>query len=197
MKEIGVTMVTVKSFAQMSAVLDVFVGSKISIIEKEGTNWNDDLNVNDYNHGHGAGSVNDQLFFGFFPRRQIYWYHWQSRHHNARIFDYRCSEINANGVGKGLQYYYLNTDCPFISVLKLDSKEYKNADYQKDADLTFRNAIKPLDLDNESNVQNGANDDETQEDLTDTGDNDDETDLDLILNLFDDENENEEVFDQI
>ena len=34
-KEIGVTMATVKSFAQMSAVLDLFVGSKTSTVEKE------------------------------------------------------------------------------------------------------------------------------------------------------------------
>ena len=58
-------MAAVKSFAQMSAVLDVFDGSKTSILEKEGINWN------------GAGNVSDLLFFCFFPRRQIYWYHWQ------------------------------------------------------------------------------------------------------------------------
>ena len=219
MKEIGVTMANVKSFAQMSAVLDVFVGSKTSTVEKEGTNWNGDLGVSDYN---GACCVSDQLFFCFFHHRQIYWYRWQSIHYNAQMFHYGCPEINANGAGKGLNDY-LNADYPFINVLKLDSREYKNEHYEKDAELTVRDVltcgdfshelcvhdsilyeIEPSHLDNEKNVQNGANDEDSadtvaEEDLTDIGDNDDETDLDLILNLFDDENENENetVFDQI
>ena len=48
----------------MFGVLHVFVGSKTSIMEKKGINWNGDLSVGDYNDS--AGSVSDPLFFAVF-----------------------------------------------------------------------------------------------------------------------------------
>ena len=106
------------------------------------------------------------------------------------MFDY----ADPNGTGKGFNDY-LNIDCTFTNVLKLESWENKNEHGKKDEELTFRDVLtwgdflhepyvhdsilfeaKPSDLD----IVNEANDDDlevnvAEEDLTGIIDNDDET----------------------
>ena len=200
------------------AVLHQFVGGSTAVIEKEGIIWDGEPSNGDYSDS--AGSVNDPLFFFHHANVDRYWYHWQLRHYNAQTFGYGYPEINPSGPGKGLDDS-LNSDYPFINVLKLDPNEYTDEYYLENEELTFRDVlaygdflhesyvydsilleIKPSDSENDTQVQDEANNQDSEdtveeENIVDIS-YDSEADVDLSLNIFDDnDDENEQVFNEV